>query len=165
MCQMMRIGRNYMGIHFSKIDRGSNDEEKVDYEPDTDTYLTEPDNTCFDGDIEGSSYILDDDPGLEIMGGSLPTSVDPTPAPVYVAWHRLVVSESSDKDDDTSVFPVLVGFGRVVPPNSEPHSGTIKEAKGAIATAQARLEVALHQKEESEHKSTELTKELDLKVV
>ncbi|ONK68543.1 uncharacterized protein A4U43_C05F13060 [Asparagus officinalis] len=94
--------------------------EKVDYEPETDAYLSKPVNAGFNSDV----YMPDDEPDLEIMSGAVPTSLatsdkfqpmanfdgtsaidmaaDLAPAPISIAWHRLVVCESSDEDDNTS---------------------------------------------------------------
>ncbi|ONK80692.1 uncharacterized protein A4U43_C01F20670 [Asparagus officinalis] len=119
------------------------DEEKVDYKPATNTYLTESDNA-------------DDEPSLETMGGSIPASgnfepvanldgisgvlqsdlavemtIDLALVHILATRHRLVVSKSSNEDNDASISPVPVGVWR--------------------------------QKGEFELKSIELTKEWDFK--
>ncbi|ONK81094.1 uncharacterized protein A4U43_C01F25220 [Asparagus officinalis] len=51
------------------------DEKTVDYEADTDTYLTEPDDTGIKGYVSSSSYMPDDEPRLETIGEAAPISI------------------------------------------------------------------------------------------
>ncbi|ONK72880.1 uncharacterized protein A4U43_C04F24360 [Asparagus officinalis] len=77
------------------------DEEKVDYKADTDTYLTKPDDAGFEGNIGGSTYMLDDESGLENGSG----------ATLYL--FLLVASSSSVGNSSTTKRGARTQVGRV----------------------------------------------------
>ncbi|ONK56865.1 uncharacterized protein A4U43_C10F13940 [Asparagus officinalis] len=117
MCALYMQAKEPIPLNQEDID----DEEKVDYEADNNTYLTEPNDVGFEGDICSSFYRPNDELGLEAVGrvapksilasGEFKTSVDfdgvasalefettidavasPTPTSVSTVQHRLIFS-------------------------------------------------------------------------
>ncbi|ONK64541.1 uncharacterized protein A4U43_C07F27170 [Asparagus officinalis] len=68
--------------HIFSIKRILDSKEKMNYEPNNYAYLTEPEDVGFD--VGGSSYMLDDEPGLETMVRSLPASGNFKPTAILV---------------------------------------------------------------------------------
>ncbi|ONK60529.1 uncharacterized protein A4U43_C08F19470 [Asparagus officinalis] len=124
--------------HIPLDHKDPDDEEKVDYEGNTDTYLVESKVVGFEGDAGGSSYMQDDEPRLETRSGAGPISIpsggefEPmpdfndasnaikseliidvitsmVPVPVSSVRYKLIIIKTSDEDDDASVSPILAG--------------------------------------------------------
>ncbi|ONK64490.1 uncharacterized protein A4U43_C07F26620 [Asparagus officinalis] len=74
------------------------DEEKVDYEVDTDAYFIEPDDAAIKGDIGRCSHMLvNDKPNLETMdGAALPTSGEFEPKTDFTAQTWKVVDAETE---------------------------------------------------------------------
>ncbi|ONK64544.1 uncharacterized protein A4U43_C07F27200 [Asparagus officinalis] len=116
-------------------------EEKVDYEAQTDAYFTKPNDVGFKSNI-------DDELRLDIVGKVAPISIptdefapsanfdsacgtielglttdivaSPTPMLIFVAWRRLAVHKSSKEDNNTSASLMLEGVTRIIVPSFLP---------------------------------------------